>query len=123
MKPDGTVANGRIFHKYTGSERGVPDGMKCDIEDNVYCTGCSVIYGAQEGGRRIIAFLPDGSTAPTMELLDGHHHNQPSDVIVDSKGSLWFTDPYNATPAYGPPAYAFLHHASVLRLERDVFGA
>src|SRR5262249_48464189 len=46
-----------------------------------------------------------------------------TDVIVDSKGRIWFADPYNTTPPYGPPAYPFLHHASVLRLERDVFGA
>ena len=32
---------------------------------------------------------------------------------------MWFTDPYNATPPYGPPVYPFLDHASVLRIDPD----
>jgi gluconolactonase len=77
------------------------------------------VFGAQEGGRRVIHFLKDGSTAPTHDLLEGKHHNQPTDVIVDSTGRVWIADAYNSTPPYGPPVYPFLEHASVLRLERD----
>ncbi len=51
------------------------------------------VFGAQEGGRRVIRFLKDGSTAAATEQLDGKHHNQPTDVIVDSRGRVWFTDP------------------------------
>jgi gluconolactonase len=94
-----------MFRKYTGRTNGIAvarDGS---------------VFGAQEGGRRVIHFLKDGSTAPTWELLDGKHHNQPTDVIVDSRGRVWFTDPWNATQPYGPPAYPFLDHASVLRLD------
>ena len=96
-----------VFRKYTGRTNGLAiaaDGS---------------VFGAQEGGRRIIHFLKDGSTAPTNDLLDGKHHNQPTDVIVDSAGRVWIADPYNGTPPYGPPVYPFLDHASVLRLERD----
>jgi gluconolactonase len=77
------------------------------------------VFGAQEGGRRVVHFLKDGSTAPTQDLLDGRHHNQPTDVIVDSGGRLWIADAYNAAPPYGPPVYPFLDHASVLRMDRD----
>jgi gluconolactonase len=77
------------------------------------------IFGAQEGGRRAVRFMKDGSTAPATEQLDGKHHNQPTDVIVDRKGRVWLTDPWNATPPYGPPVYPFLDHASVLRLEPE----
>ena len=96
-----------VYRKYTGRTNGLAiaaDGS---------------VFGAQEGGRRVIHFLNDGSTAPTNELLDGHHHNQPTDVIVDKAGCVWIADPYNNTPPYGPPVYPFLDHASVLRLERD----
>ena len=96
-----------VFRKYTGRTNGIAiaaDGS---------------VFGAQEGGRRVIHFLKDGSTAPTLELLDGKHHNQPTDISVDSKGRVWIADPYNSTPPYGPPVYPFLDHASVLRLERD----
>jgi gluconolactonase len=76
------------------------------------------VYGAQEGGRRVVHFLKDGSTRPMPDLLDGQHHNQPTDVIVDGKGRVWFADAYNAQAPYGPPVYPMLNHASVLRLER-----
>ena len=36
---DGSVGPGRLFHKLTGTEAGVADGMKVDVEGNVYCTG------------------------------------------------------------------------------------
>ena len=95
-----------IFRKYTGRVNGLAimkDGS---------------VLAAQEGGRRVIHFLNDGSTAPTQELLDGKdHHNQPVDVIVDGKGRAWIADPWNAQPPYGPPAFPFLDHASVLLLE------
>src|SRR4029078_6245565 len=74
------------------------------------------VYGAQEAGRRIVHFRKDGSTWPMPDLLDGQHHNQPNDVIVDSKGRVWFADSYNAQVPYGPPVYPMLDHASVLRL-------
>jgi gluconolactonase len=96
-----------IFRKFTGRVNGI--AVAAD----------GTVFGAQEGGRRVIHFLKDGSTAPTNDHLDGKHHNQPADVIIDSKGRLWIADAYNAQPPYGPPVYPFLDHASVLRLERD----
>jgi gluconolactonase len=95
------------FRKYTGRTNGL----------SVAADGS--VFGAQEGGRRVIQFCPDGSTAPTNDLLDGKHHNQPVDVAVDSSGRVWITDPWNLQTPYGPAIYPFLNHASVLRLERD----
>jgi gluconolactonase len=54
-----------------------------------------------------------------VDLLQGRHHNQPTDLVVDGKGRVWFCDPLNPTPAYGPPIFPFLDHQSILRLERD----
>lgn len=36
---DGTIENGRIFAKMDSDERGGADGMKVDVEGNVYSTG------------------------------------------------------------------------------------
>jgi gluconolactonase len=36
---DGTLSNGRVFADMFSAEDGVPDGMKVDVEGNVYCTG------------------------------------------------------------------------------------
>ena len=103
----GSVEN---FRKYTGRTNGIAIGAD------------GAMYGAQEGGRRVIQFKADGSTAQTCDLLDGQHHNQPSDLIVDSKRRVWFSDPHNAVAPYGPPVYPFLEQGSVLRLERDAAG-
>lgn len=75
------------------------------------------VFGAQEGGRRTIQFLNDGSAAPVTEFLEGERHNQPCDVAVDSKGRVWIADAYNAQAPYGPPTAPMLPHASVLRAD------
>jgi sugar lactone lactonase YvrE len=75
------------------------------------------VFGAQEGGRRVIQFLNDGSAAPITEFLEGKRNNQPCDVAVDSKGRVWIADAYNAQAPYGPPTAPMLDHASVLRAD------
>lgn len=106
LRFDPATGKADLFRPYTGRTNGLAlakDGT---------------VFGAQEGGRRVVHFLKDGSTAPTADLLDGKHHNQPTDVVVDSKGRVWIADAYNAQLPYGPPVYPMLDHASVLRLER-----
>jgi gluconolactonase len=47
VRPDGTLANGRLFFENIGRgviEEGVPDGMKCDERGNVYVTGPGGIW-------------------------------------------------------------------------------
>ncbi len=75
------------------------------------------VFGAQEAGRRVVHYLNDGTAVQTQDLLDSAHHNQPVDVQVDSKGSVWIADPLNAQAPYGPPSYPFLSHESVLRMD------
>jgi len=106
LRFDPATGKAEVFRNYTGRANGLAiaaDGS---------------VFGAQEGGRRVIQFLKDGSTAPTKDLLGGKHHNQPADVAVDSAGRVWIADAYNSTAPYGPPVYPMLDHASVLRLER-----
>ena len=50
VDPDGSVHNGRVFHVLTGTEPGVADGMKCDQEGNVYCTGPGGIHVMDRNG-------------------------------------------------------------------------
>lgn len=44
VKPDGTLANGRVWAETTGSGAGAPDGMKVDGEGNIYCCGPGGIH-------------------------------------------------------------------------------
>jgi len=77
------------------------------------------LFGGQEGGRRVIQFMPDGSARPTATRIAGRLHNFPCDLAIDRRGRVWFTDPYHTVLAYGPQLFPPLDHASVLRLERD----
>jgi len=77
----------------------------------------AVLYGAQEAGRRIIAFQRDGSATQTAYQLNGRFHNQPSDLCVDVSRRIWFADGYSAKPPPGPHIFPLLDHASVLKLE------
>ncbi len=75
------------------------------------------VFGAQEGGRRVIQFLNDGSAAPITEFLEGERHNQPCDVAIDRQGRVWIADAYNAQAPYGPPTAPPLPFAAVLRAD------
>jgi len=77
------------------------------------------LYGAQEGGRRLVEFTPDGRTVPVDALLDGKYHNQPSDLVVDRQNRIYFTDPRHLIIPFGPAIFPFLDHCSILRLERN----
>ena len=95
------------YRKYTNGINGIafaPDGR---------------LFACQDGGRRVIQFLPDGTAATTATRLDGHIHNRPSDLVIDRAGRVWFSDPYSHVLAFGPQIFPALDHASVLRLEID----
>ncbi len=50
VSADGSVGPGRLFHKLTGTEPGVADGMKVDREGNVYCTGPGGVHVIDKNG-------------------------------------------------------------------------
>ena len=77
------------------------------------------LFACQDGGRRVIQFLADGTAAVTATRLDGAVHNHPSDLVIDRAGRVWFTDPFSRVIAFGPQIFPPLDHASVLRLELD----
>jgi gluconolactonase len=77
------------------------------------------LYGAQEGGRRLVEFTPDGRMMAVDARLDGKFHNQPSDLVVDRQHRIYFTDPRHPVIPFGPAIFPFLDHCSVLRLERN----
>jgi gluconolactonase len=95
------------FRRYTNRVNGLAHGPDGEL------------FGAQEGGRRLVEFTPDGRVVAVDALLDGKYHNQPSDLFVDRKNRLWFTDPRHAVIPFGPAIFPFLDHQSVLRLERN----
>jgi gluconolactonase len=77
------------------------------------------LYGAQEGGRRLVEFTPDGRLTAVDALIDGKYHNQPSDLVADKQHRIYFTDPHHPVIPFGPQIFPLLAHQSVLRLERN----
>ena len=64
VKADGTVGKARMFHQYGGPERGVPDGIKCDTEGNVWCTAPGGIFVHDPSGK-VIARIKTPGHHPT----------------------------------------------------------
>ena len=67
---NGTVSNSRIFHRYTGPERGVPDGMKCDVAGNVWCTAPGGIWVHDPSGKPIVRIKTPGHHATNIAFGD-----------------------------------------------------
>ena len=62
VREDGSLGPGSIFNKLVGSEPGVGDGIKVDVEGTIYSTG--------PGGIHILK--PDGSLIGRIKI-PGHH--------------------------------------------------
>lgn len=61
------------------------NGLTYDKEGNLII--------AEHGGRKIGKLSPSGDYQPVVEKYKGIRFNSPNDVIVDSKGAIYFTDP------------------------------
>jgi gluconolactonase len=71
------------------------------------------LYGCQGGGRRVVRYEADGSVTVLAERFEGRRLNEPNDIVVDSRGRVWFTD-----PCYSRDRAALeLDHESVYRLD------
>lgn len=71
------------------------------------------LYACEGGGRRITRYGPDGSVTVLAERFEGRRLNSPNDIVVDSRGRVWFSD-----PRYGDKTDDLeLGHESVFRLD------
>ena len=75
-----------------------------------------VLFACQEGGRRVVRMMPDGTASVTITRLGGRVHNHPRFVTVDRHGNAWFSDRYHSTPAPHLELHGELDHQSVLRI-------
>jgi gluconolactonase len=68
---------------------------------------------------RDIATFKDGKLTPLVSSFEGHQLNCPNDMVLSSRGSLWFTDPPFSVPGLragtGPLADSQMPHQSVYR--------
>ena len=57
VQADGTLANSRVFCELRGERSGIPDGMKVDMEGNVYCTGPGGVWVIDPSGKHLGTIL------------------------------------------------------------------
>ena len=72
MQPNGTLARAsdRVFCDLRGGQPGVPDGMKVDVEGNVYCGGSGGIWIMDPAGVHL-GTIEHGQTATTNVAWGG----------------------------------------------------
>jgi len=74
------------------------------------------LYAGQEGSRRILRLLANGTATVTTTEFHGAPHNHPYLLTVDKSGEIWFSDCHHPVAASGPAVFPMLEHQSVLRL-------
>jgi len=72
VMPNGTLAKAsdRVFVDLRGTEPGVPDGMKVDVEGNVYCGGAGGIWIMDKTGKKL-GRIVHGAPATTNIAFGG----------------------------------------------------
>jgi sugar lactone lactonase YvrE len=67
LLPNGTLARqtDRVFADLRGAEPGVPDGMKVDVEGNVYCGGAGGIWIMDPTGKKLGRIVHGARRRPT----------------------------------------------------------
>lgn len=58
VRPDGSLAGSRVLAELTAPEQGVPDGMKVDVEGNLYCTGAGGVWVVAASGEILGRITP-----------------------------------------------------------------
>lgn len=80
------------------------------------------LFGCCAGGRSIVRFDPDGTTAVVADRLDRRRISTPNDLAIDRQGRIWFTNPWNAGNI-DPTEREELDHRSVLRADPQPSGS
>ena len=80
------------------------------------------LFGCCSGGRAIVRFDPDGTTATIADRLEGKKISTPNDLAVDRQGRIWFTNPWNAGNIDATEIEE-LDHRSVLRADPQPDGS
>jgi len=85
VEPDGSIANGEVFFDSTllaGS--GAPDGMKLDVNGNLYCTGPGGILVLTPEGKHL------GTIAPPEQPANLHWGEEDGQTLyITARTSLY----------------------------------
>jgi gluconolactonase len=83
---DGTLSNGRMFFEGVGSgviEEGIPDGMKCDEQGNIWVTGPGGVWVISAAGEHLgVIRIPENTGNLTWGGPDWHTLFIPSSTSL-----------------------------------------
>jgi gluconolactonase len=87
VQPDGTLKNRRLFADFTGEKGpGGPDGMKVDVEGNLYSTGMGGVWVLSPAGKRLAQIrAPEGMRFSNLAFGD----RDSKTLYVVSPKTLW----------------------------------
>jgi gluconolactonase len=75
VKPDGAIANGRVFFDATSwvgpEKKGLPDGMKIDAQGHLFATGPGGVHVFDKDGKRLGTFATGEATSNCAFGEDG----------------------------------------------------
>ena len=100
MQDDGTIARAsdRVFCDLTGDRPGVPDGMKVDVEGNVYCGGSGGLWILDPKGEHL-GTIAHKATATTNLAFGGNDWKTLFFTTRNSLGSVQCNIPGLPVPA------------------------
>jgi gluconolactonase len=83
------------------------------------------LLAAESGGPRIVAVMPDGRVTPLATAFGGKPLRAPNDLIADSRGGIYFTDPApRPAPNVAPKESGNVHYirpnGEVVLLDADI---
>lgn len=114
--PLGTADGGLYFSNIRGNDKTYrldPSGKISVYRDHTNGTNGlaftrdDVLLGAEGDGKRIIRVGPGGAVATVTEGIAGIPLMAPNDLIADSKGGIYFTDPGPRPVVAGRKAYVY----------------
>ena len=85
VKPDGTIANSRVFFDATSmakTKKGLPDGMKIDVQGNIFATGPGGVLVFSPEGKHLGTIVTGQSTANCAFGDDGQTLYMTADYFV-----------------------------------------
>jgi gluconolactonase len=107
-----------------------PDGrLSLFVADSGRANGLAVSAGGEviacQTRGRVVAYRPDGSCRVLADSYRGRRLNGPNDLVIDSHGGIYFTDPCYATvalllPWRRPAVYYLAPCGHLVRLMDDV---
>ncbi len=100
VMPNGTLAKqtDKVIIDLTGREPGVPDGMKVDIEGNIYTGGSGGLYILDPSGKKL-GMINHGATATTNLAFGGDDWKTLYFTSRNHLGSVKVNIPGNPVPA------------------------